>query len=226
MNDSMQIPVYREELKTLRQNLAAVAPADVLKVFDQDAAQMAKDFANPLKLSVGDEAPLFELPNAAGTPVSLSQSLAQGHVVLVFYRGDWCPYCNLSLNGYQRVLDQIKALGGNLVAVSPQSPDHSNAMIDKNALAFEVLSDAGNHVASLYTTIFNLPESSNEAGLKVGVDVAASNIDKTVAVPVPAVYIINKNGKIAFAKSEGGDFTQRVEAQEILDALQSIEATG
>ena len=221
MNESKQVPVYKQEVKGLQQSMAAMAPAEILAVFDTDAAQLEKQYPNPLKLAVGDTAPLFELPNATGKHVSLKDSVVHGNVVLVFYRGTWCPYCNLSLNAYQRVLEQIKALGANLIAVSPQTPDNSLGIIEKNALAFEVLSDDGNTIISQYTTIVSNPETSTEAAAKLGADLTSFYANKKVEVPIPAVFVINKAGKITFAKSEGGDWMKRVEPQEILDALKA-----
>jgi peroxiredoxin len=219
MNKTKQIPSYNNEKIELQANLAAMVPKDSLDVFITDANLLGKEITNPLKVSVGDKAPLFELSNALGNPVSLQKVFEKGPVVLTFYRGNWCPYCNLVLNSYQRILPEIKALGANLIAISPQKPDSSLDMKEKHALEFEVLSDDKNEVAKLYTTIIkNALEAVDEAK-KLGIDFYDFYDDKSRDIPVPAVFIIDTNGTIVYAKSEGGDYSLRVEPQDILDAL-------
>jgi peroxiredoxin len=222
MNKTKQIPSYNNEKIELQANLAAMVPKESLDVFITDANLLGKEITNPLKVSVGDKAPLFELSNALGNPVSLQKVFEKGPVVLTFYRGNWCPYCNLVLNSYQRILPEIKALGANLIAISPQKPDSSLDMKEKHALEFEVLSDDKNEVAKQFTTIIkNAIEAVDEAK-KLGVDFYDFYNDDSRDIPVPALFVIDTNGSIVFAKSEGGDYSLRVEPQEILDALNAI----
>jgi peroxiredoxin len=222
MNKTKQIPSYNNEKIELQANLAAMVPKESLDVFITDANLLGKEITNPLKVSVGDKAPLFELPNALGNPVSLQKVFEKGPVVLTFYRGNWCPYCNLVLNSYQRILPEIKALGANLIAISPQKPDSTLDMQEKQSLEFEVLSDDKNEVAKQFTTIIkNAIEAVDEAK-KLGVDFYDFYNDDSRDIPVPALFVIDTNGSIVFAKSEGGDYSLRVEPQEILDALNAI----
>jgi peroxiredoxin len=222
MNKTKQISSYNQEKIELQENLATMVPKESLNVFITDANLLAKEITNPLIVSVGDKAPLFELPNALGNAVSLQKHLEKGPVVITFYRGNWCPYCNLVLNTYQRILPEIKALGANLIAISPQKPDSSLDMKEKHALEFEVLSDDKNGVAKQYTTIIkNALEAVDEAK-KLGIDFYDFYEDTSRDIPVPAVFIIDTNGTIVYAKSEGGDYSLRVEPQDILDALQYI----
>ncbi|ASU36365.1 peroxiredoxin-like family protein [Mucilaginibacter xinganensis] len=219
MSKFHQTPVYEQEKIQLQANLAAMISKESLEVFNEDADQLALDYVSPLKLSVGDQAPLFHLPNAVNKIIALKDLLNEGPVVITFYRGNWCPYCNLILNAYQRILPDIKALGANFIAISSQNPDSSLDMQAKQALEFEVLSDSGNQVAKLYTTIIqNAVEAVDEAQ-KLGVDFYSFYDDQSREVPVPAVFILDKNGKVLFAKSEGGDYRLRVEPSEILTAL-------
>jgi peroxiredoxin len=220
MENTKQVPVYKEELKVLQANMASMAPKEVLDTFAKDAERMAKEFATPLKLKVGDKAPLFDLPNAINKNVSLHDLLNKGLVVLTFYRGTWCPFCNLALNAYQRILPHIKSLGANLVAISPQKPDYSLDMKQKNSLEFEVLSDVGNIVAKKYTTVFEISKEARETAAKLGLDYSVFYENKELNIPVPALFIIDKNGTIVFAKSEGGDYRIRVEPAEILVFLE------
>lgn len=224
MSKVITIPVYKEESVTLRSNLASMIPADLLSIFNTEADQLAIDYGQPLKLVVGDKAPLFELPNALNEIISLQQLLNKGAVVITFYRGNWCPYCNLILNAYQRIIPEIKELGASLLAISSQNPDSSLSMKEKHALAFEVLSDKGNLVAKQFTTIIKNSEAAVDAAKKLGIDFYEFYDDRSREVPVPAVFIIDKDGTVVFARSEGGDYRSRVEPMEILDALKMVRS--
>ncbi len=221
MDVTISTPSYKDGLEELQGNLQQMLPANVLEQFDADAKQLAKTHRNILKLAVGDQAPDFSLSNATGATVRLGELLESGPVVLTFYRGTWCPYCNLQLNQYQQVLSEIKALGAHLVAVSPQTPDESLNMTEKNNLEFEVLSDNGSLVARQFTTVFKNGDAPVQAMQDLGIDFDAHYADDSREIPVPAVFIIAKDGSIQFAQAEGGDYRNRVEAAEILTALQS-----
>lgn len=169
-------------------------------------------------LDVGDQAPDFALPNAMGREVRLSALLERGPVVLTFYRGAWCPYCNTQLRDYQDTLGEIEKAGATLVAVSPQTPDGSMTMTERNGLAFPVLSDVGNEVSRDYGLVFKVDEQTRERYQAVGIDLAAANGTTTWELPVPATYVIDQDGTIRAAFVEA-DYTQRAPARRVLDAL-------
>lgn len=219
MSKPITVPSYKENLKGLIGQLEGMLPEAQFAVFNGDAAQLAKSYPNPLQLKVGDKAPSFTLPNATGQAVSSDTLLQEGPMVLTFYRGAWCPYCNLYLKNLQEILDQIKGAGASLVAISPQKPDHSLDMKEKNELAFEVLTDAGNHVARQFTTVFKNGEAPLQAMADLGYDFNSFYEDDSAEIPVPATFIIAKDGTVTFAASEGGDYRERVEPQAILAAL-------
>src|SRR5215472_4562065 len=122
-------------------------PADLLQELLRPIEQLIRSGAVEKVLGEGVRAPDFTLPDAMGNAVTLSHLLTQGPVVMSFYRGSWCPYCNLELRAYQRILPQLQELGATLVAISPQTADHSLSLVEKQHLSFAVLSDVGNHVA-------------------------------------------------------------------------------
>ena len=219
MTTTKQVPNYKEEKLELQANLATMISEASLNVFNTDADQLGLDFASPLKLAVGDQSPLFQLPNAVNKIIALEDLLNAGPVVITFYRGNWCPYCNIILNAYQRILPDIKALGANLIAISSQNPDSSLDMQAKHNLEFEVLSDKDNLVAKQFTTIIKNSIEAVDEAQKLGVDFYSFYDDKSRDIPVPAVFVIDKNGTIIFAKTEGGDYRLRVEPAEILNAL-------
>jgi peroxiredoxin len=134
-------------LDTFRAEFLEKFPADIAAVMQQATDRLAQDYATRTRLQVGDFAPDFELPNAVGERIKLSDRLQRGSVILTFYRGGWCPYCNLELRAYQQLLPQIQAAGVSLIAISPQTPDASLSTAEKNQLSFDVLSDVGSEVA-------------------------------------------------------------------------------
>lgn len=210
---------YKEGLVELRKNLSNMLPPEALSVFDTDAATLETTHQSILKLQVGDKATDFSLTNAKGETVMLSKILESEKAVIVFYRGTWCPYCNLQLAHYQNSLSEIHALGARLVAISPQTPDESLSIAEKNELDFEVLSDNGNIVARNYTTVFENSEAAIAQMTELGFDFDAHYSDDSRELPVPAVFVVEQNGTITFARTAGGDYRNRVDVSEILNAL-------
>jgi peroxiredoxin len=171
----------------------------------------------------GDSAPLFELPDAGGRVVRLVERLERGPVVLAFYRGGWCPYCNLQLRAYQDVLPELQRLQAQLLAVSPQLPDGTAETVSKNDLRFDVLSDVGNVVAREYGLVFSVTEAVKAFYLKEKrVDLVAINGDEAWELPVPATFVLDRNGTVALADVDP-DYTRRLEPATVLDALRELE---
>lgn len=214
-------PSYQEGLKELRGNLSQMLPADALQVFDRDATTLQEKHATVLQLNIGDKAPNFTLSNAVDESVNLYETLKSNRVVLTFYRGTWCPYCNLMLAQYQSILPELKALGATLLAVSPQTPDASLSIKEKNELQFEVLSDNGNIVARKYTTVFQYGAMPLKTMADLGYDFDSFYSDDSRELPIPATFIIEQDGTITFAKSAGGDYRNRIEPSDILTSLKT-----
>jgi peroxiredoxin len=185
------------------------------------AAALTAEEAVSLALGVGDEAPAFRLPDVGGAEVALADLLAAGPVVVTFYRGAWCPYCNTELRSLQAVLPQIEAEGARLVAISPQTPDGSLSMKEKQDLAFPVLSDVGNTIARQYGIVFAVGEEVAERYRMSGIDLEASNGDASYELPIPATYVIGTDGVIRYAFVEA-DYTVRAEPSAVLDALRAL----
>ena len=188
-------------------------PVEVTGLSADEAAETAR--------TTGDEAPDFELPDAVGGTVRLSDHLAEGPVVLTFYRGTWCPYCNTELRDLQAVLPEIEAAGATLVAISPQIPDSSLSMRDRHALTFPVLSDAGNKVSRAYGLVYRVGEDVANRYRASGIDLAVVNGDDAWELPVPATYVIDTSGVIRFAFVEA-DYTQRAAPRTVVEALESL----
>jgi peroxiredoxin len=190
------------------------------KAWADHAARLAA-MRFPDALRSGSTAPDFVLPNAHGAPVRLGTLLEQGPVVLVFYRGAWCPYCNTQLRGLQAVLDEIRLLGATLVAVSPQTPDASAAFVDDASLELEVLSDVGSYVASDYGITFTLAERDRGLFFAVGNDLTVVNGSESWLLPAPATYVIAEDGRIEYARVDP-NYTVRPDVGEVLAAVRDI----
>jgi peroxiredoxin len=158
------------------------------------------------------------LPDAKGHPVKLSDLLKKGTVVLTFYRGGWCPFCNRQLSSYQDHLAEIRALGAELVAVSPQTPDATVSTEEKDALTFPVLSDGGNKVARTYGLVFRVPDDVIPIYRQFGVDLEKENGDGSHELPMPATYIIGRDGVIRLSYVQA-DYKNRLPVESLLTAL-------
>jgi len=174
-------------------------------------------------ITAGETAPDFTLPAATGEPVTLYSKLHEGPVVLNFYRGGWCPFCNLELQALQALLPGIRALGASLIGISPETPDNSLTTAEKHQLEFEVLSDVGNKTTRDYGLIFTVYEEMRPLYLKWGLDVPASNGDDSWELPVPATYVIDTN-RVVRAAHVDKDYTRRMEPEQVMAALRSIRA--
>ncbi|KAJ4358652.1 uncharacterized protein N0V89_003236 [Didymosphaeria variabile] len=187
------------------------------------AIEDAKDkFAVPVKvIKVGETFPSFTLPNATGTPVSSASLLANGPLLVTFYRGNWCPYCNLALHGLQERLDEFKTQGVQLVAISPELPDASLSTQEKNELQFPVLSDEGNKLARELGIVWKQPDSMKPIFEKFGLDLKKQNGDDTFEVPIPATFLVDKDGIVKNLYLEA-DYRKRVEPSTLLEWIAQL----
>jgi peroxiredoxin len=172
-------------------------------------------------LQVGQAAPDLTLPNAVSKPIALAALWAQGPLVVVFYRGGWCPYCNLELRAWQALLPQLNSLGAQIVAISPQLPDNSLSTAQKNALAFEVLSDSALHAANGFGLAFEMPESLIQVYKTVGHDLPNLNGNGRWVLPVPATYLIDRQGIIQYAHIDA-DYRNRAEPADIIEQIKKL----
>ncbi|MGD1936006.1 MAG: peroxiredoxin-like family protein [Cyanophyceae cyanobacterium] len=210
-----------EQLQAYRQGFREKVAENIQDTMGAATAALKESGILDGVASEGQQPPDFELPNAQGQPVRLSEKLKAGPVVVTFYRGQWCPYCNLELKALQNALPEFEKRGAQLIAVSPQTPDNSLSTTEKNELTFEVLSDVGNQVAQQYGLVFTLPEELRPIYASFGIDVPAHNGDDTFELPIPATYVIGKDGAIALAVADA-DYTQRAEPEAIIAALDKL----
>lgn len=173
-------------------------------------------------VEIGKQAPRFVLPDASGGKVSLEDRLATGPVVLSFYRGAWCPICNTELTGLQEALSRIKAVGGSLIAVSPQAPDASHAFVQRLGLAYDVLSDLDQAVIRAYRLQFELVPELRDVYRQMGMALDEHNADGTWNLPVPATFVIDRDGVVR-ARHVDPNYRERMSVDAILTALGDLQ---
>jgi peroxiredoxin len=166
-------------------------------------------------LKVGQRAPDVTLPNARGQDIALSALWIERPLIVVFYRGGWCPYCNLELRAWQEKLADVNAQGARIVAISPQTPDNSLSTAEKNALAFEVLSDSSLDAARGFGVAFDMPPELINLYASVGNDLPVLNGNGRWTLPVPATFVIDTNGIVQYAHVDV-DYRNRAEPDDVL----------
>lgn len=205
-------------LDAFRAEFLGKVSADIATTMQQATIQLTQDYVSKPLLQVGDLAPDFELPNAIGEMIKLSDRLQHGSVILTFYRGGWCPYCNLELRAYQQILPQIQTAGASLIAISPQTPDESLSTAEKNQLGFDVLSDRGCTVAQAYKIAFELPDELKALYTQFNHALPDVNGTSDWQLPIPATFAIAPNRQILLAYIDG-DYRNRLEPDEALSAI-------
>ncbi len=194
------------------------APAHIHPIMERATAELIASGAAKRALKVGDRAPLFSLKDADGTLVSSADLLAKGPLVLTFYRGVWCPYCNMELQALQAFLPTLKAAGAILLALSPQTAANSRKAERIAELDFPILSDTHNDVAEAFGLRFQLPDYLIELYKGFGNNLPLINDDPAWTLPMPARYVIGQDHVIRYAEVNP-DYTQRPEPSAMLDAL-------
>ena len=211
----------KAELDAYRARSLERLGAEKAAVMRHATAALGDEFATRRLLKVGDPAPDFALPNAIGEEVRLADRLATGAVVLTFYRGAWCPYCNIELRAYQQALPRLEELGASLVAVTPETPDVAVDAVEKNELAFEVLSDVGSVVAKAYRIAFEFPDELKALYTELGHVLPDKNGTDDWTLPVPATFVIDRTGHIALADVDV-DYRNRLDPADAIATLERL----
>ena len=211
-----------KELEELSREVRSNASPERLQANAQTISDLVAHGLSALALREGDVAPDFSLPDAHGQMVALKTLLDRGPVVISFYRGGWCPFCNLELRGLQRVLPEIVQMGASLVAISPQLPDNSLSTQEKNQLTFPVLSDVGNIEAKRFGIVFTPPTALIEANRAIGRELVEINGEAGAAqLPMPATFVLDKSGVIRLAFVEE-DWSKRLDPDIVVDTLRGL----
>ncbi len=194
------------------------APAHIHPIMARATEALIASGAAGRALKAGDRAPSFTLDAPDGTPVSSAALLANGPLVISFYRGVWCPYCNMELQALQAVLPEFQSAGASLVAISPQTRVNSRKSMRENALDFPILSDTHNDVAAAFGLRFALPDYLVDLYKSLGNQLPTFNGDDSWTLPMPGRFVIGRDGMIAYAEVNP-DYTRRPEPSDMLPAI-------
>jgi peroxiredoxin len=221
-HDGTTTSALERELTRVRDALHAGGfPAEAIERIDRHIDELAAGDALAAAVGVGDRAPMFTLPDATGHPVSLRDALDAGPAVLTFYRGEWCPYCNLALRHLQQELEAASAPPPKLIAISPQLPDRSLSTVERLQLSFDVLSDHGSAVARSYGVAFEVPDYLLEVYAQLGFPLDEVNGAGNTSLPVPATYVVDQHGVVRYAFIDP-DHTRRADPHEVLACVRSL----
>jgi peroxiredoxin len=201
-------------------------PAERRAIMERHIAKLIDAGQGKAAKQVGDRAPAIILPDAHGGAFDVSTLLVKGPVVVTFYRGGWCPYCNLELKAYQDILPKIMAAGASILAISPEKPDETVATAKKNVLTFPVLSDVGQNVGRAFGLVYTFTGELRSAYDGVGIDIPAKNGSPgDWSLPLSATYVIGSDGIILFADTSV-DYRRRTDPLDVLKVLQHLAAAG
>jgi len=203
--------------------MAKNAPPEVIASLGAEMRKLAESGIAKRALGVGAKAPEFSLPDPRGVAVTLSTLLQKGPVVVTFYRGGWCPFCDLQLRAYQEILPGIRRLGAELVAISPQTAPNSRKSVRQNKLSFPILSDVKGKVGAAFGLRFNLPDYLVELYKQLRNDLPTFNDDPSWTLPMPARYVIGQDGVILYSEVNP-DYTRRPEPDDMIPVLQRAAA--
>ena len=180
---------------------------------------LIKESLSTKALQKGSKLPSFDLLNAKENKVNL-ESFKSKFLVVSFYRGGWCPYCNVELKALQNILPELKELDADLIAISPETPDNSLTTSEKNELSFAVLSDVGNTYAKSLGLVFQMPEDLRALYHSFNLNVDAHNGNKDYELPMPATYVVNEQREVIYSFISE-DYTERLEPSTILEVLRN-----
>lgn len=209
-------------LESFKAEFAQNAPEDKQQTYEEFISQIGNSGLIDKAFQVGQQAVDFTLSNASGESVNFFQLLQQGPAILTWYRGGWCPYCNLTLRALQSYLPQFKENGASLVALTPEVPDKSLTTREKHNLEFEVLTDLHNQVAKSYGTVFRVPPEVM-IYYNQGFNMREYNGDDSAELPLAATYIVDPQGIIQYAYLDA-DYRKRAEPEDLVKALEQIQS--
>jgi peroxiredoxin len=215
---TLDVRPLREIFAERKELIAKYVPAETQAIHAQVVAELKSQHLADHILSVGAKAPHFQLQDHDRKTVSSSDLLAKGKLVLCFIRGRWCPFCVGQMEAMNLILSQIEQAGATLVAISPQTVKQSFFMRDQHKLRFSLLSDAGNGVARQFRLIYRVPQMQETVYRRAFVNLPFTNGDESWELPVPATYILDRDGTILYA-SANEDYTERPEPGLILEVL-------
>ena len=215
-------PTLTDQLKAASEGGKKQMPVEVQATMAKALQSLRESGIEGKALHRGETMPDFELPGVDGKPVSSKALRKKGPLVITFYRGAWCPFCNMQLHDLQKHMGEFKAAGATLIAISPQLPDGSLSMTQKQSLQFHVLSDAGNKTAKAFGVSYTMTPELVQVYKGFGLDLSKINGSPDWELPLAASYVVDKAGKVAYAYVDV-DYTKRAETLDLIDEVKALK---
>lgn len=209
---------FQQLLEDAKKNVFGDGKNELTQNVDEHERELKESDIPKLALKVGDKMPSFALKNALGNVISSEELMTEKWLVISFYRGQWCPFCQVELKGLQKHLQEIESTPSRLVAISPQTPDNSLTTKEKNELTFEVLSDEGSVLAKKFNIVYDVPSYLVKTFEKIGVDLQYMNGKGKMQLPLPATYVVDNQGIIRMAFVEVS-FLKRMDPKDIVQFM-------
>lgn len=222
LSDKLVKLTLSDRLDLIKAGMAGHVPPEKVKMMTTALENLKKTQIEKKALSVGKNFPDFSLNNYDGKKVQLKELLKKGPVIVSFYRGSWCPFCNAQLNAFQQHIGQFRELGASLVTITPEKPDLAALTASDKKLDFPVLTDKNNKLAQKLGLVFGLTGEYKELYKQFGVDLEKSQENGDWKLPMPATYVVSPKGKVIYAFIDA-DYTKRATPEEIIAALKSLK---
>ena len=211
------MPILQDQLDEITSNTRHLVQPERLAISERAVEELFATGIEDRILQPGAQAPEFELKDSTGKLVRSHDLLALGPLVIKFFRGRWCPYCVTELESWRDLYGRVREMGALMVAITPQTERQSDFMVGQHGLPFPVLSDPGNTVAEKFGLLYTIPEYHRDYYLSILVNLPFINGDKSWRLPLPATYVIGRDGKVLYAEAHA-DFRVRPEPEEVLGA--------
>ncbi len=209
-----------DQLRLMRESAKSKMPPEKKKVMDEALDNLKKQKLEEKAVKVGQSFPNFSLKDAQGKTVTLTTLRKKGPVIVSFYRGSWCPYCNAQLSAFEQHLGDFKKRGAELVAITPEKPDLSVTLAENKKIEFPILNDKDNKFAKKVGLVFGVTQELKSIYQQFGIDLEKSQGNAEWKLPIPATFVISKTGKVIYAFVDP-DYTNRATPEDILQALDS-----
>lgn len=207
-----------KQIENLNNELSKQVPQEVLEIFEKSITDLKTQNIENKSIKIGAIVTPFSLLNTQNQLIHSKDILSKGKMILAFFRGSWCPYCNLELRELQNNIAKIAGKNATLVAVSPQSPDHNMALTEKHELTFEVFTDKNNALAKQLGISFKLQEFALPIYQAIGIDLKDFNLNDENTLPIPAVLVIDTDGSVIY-KFIDSDYRNRLDIDELIQSL-------
>ncbi|MFQ5354314.1 MAG: peroxiredoxin-like family protein [Thermodesulfobacteriota bacterium] len=213
----------KDDIAMMQKEMLPSIPEKFLKMMTSATEELVRSGIAGRAKKAGETAPAFSLINTGGERISSEELLRKGPLVINFYRGSWCPYCNLELKTFEDSIEDIRTLGADLVSISRNLREKSEELTEENPFSFHILSDEGNAVARQFGLVFTLAEELRPIYKQFGIDLQEYDGNNSNELPMPATYVVERDGLIVHAFVDA-DYTKREEPGTILEVLKKIRA--